>query len=335
MTRLSLHDRKGEKTERKLPLCKMCCQLFASDDSGLNGSDRRIAAFRPCGHVFHYSCIMARYQKQEDNCVCPTCYARFEDLPVILFMEWSKSARPMSLEETENIRLVNAPDEQAINLREQLAILSLKLDGLREQKGRIIQELNEFSDSAAIARSKCDGLDELCQILEERISSAQTTTAREEKVCEELHCRIERDRNKGTIIEFASMVDAQQPEAKLSDFVVRHLGSSADPDGLLANLSTLYAHYHKKVKDSTQTLAQLKTTVNLVRKDTEQAEHRLLAVQRAKQTKKPTQKVVKPLAPIDRKVVPTKSRPMAGSHDHDELGIASKRSRANNYNFFT
>ena len=79
MSRLSLHDRRGEAVERKLPVCRMCCQLFSTDspETADKKIDRRIASFRPCGHVFHYTCIMNRYQRMEDNCSCVTCFMKY------------------------------------------------------------------------------------------------------------------------------------------------------------------------------------------------------------------------------------------------------------------
>ena len=81
MTRLSLHDpvNNGEKT---LPICRMCCRLFIDNDT--SDSDQpcqKLAAFSPCGHVFHYNCIIERYERMEDSCNCVTCFEKYVVIP--------------------------------------------------------------------------------------------------------------------------------------------------------------------------------------------------------------------------------------------------------------
>lgn len=332
MTRLSLYDKRGDVPDRKLPMCRMCCQLFASDeDSGGESKDRRIAAFRPCGHVFHYSCIMERYQKMEDNCNCVTCYSRFDDLPVILYMEWSKSARPIPEDEKEQIRTVTAPDEQALMLREKLEMMKLKLEGLQQRKEEVIKLLNETNDRTAVAKAQCEGLDELCAMLSERIASTQSNTVKCQRQCEELEVRIRRDENKGVIGEFCEMLSSSQPEVKLLEFLSTRLHSSNDPDDLLACLGMLYEHYHKKVKEASKSVMQLRTTVHSLKKDLDDANQRLAVAQRAKQVKisVPARKP----AVVDRKTVPMKPQATMNrsAMDDDDLGV-TKRSKPN-YNF--
>jgi DNA repair ATPase RecN len=230
---------------------------------------------------------------------------------------------------------VDVDDERAMNLRGSLAKLSLKVDGLREHKRKIIHELNDINDATTASRAKCDGIDELCTVLEDRLTSARTLTAREEKLCDDLSHRIERDRNKCIVADVAAMLDNQCGDSSIVEFVMRHLGSSSDPDGLLSDLNALYVFYHKKVKDASQAITQLRTGVNLARNDIEHAENRLVALQRAKQTQALVKKDAKPSRAIDRKVVPTKPRPATTLNDHDELGVPSKRSRRSGYNFFT
>ena len=329
MTRLSLYDKRGEKADRKLPMCRICCQMFASaDEEGAKG-DRRIAAFRPCGHVYHYSCIMDRYNKLEDNCTCVTCYARFEDLPVVLYMEWSKSTRPIPDEEREEIQTLIAPDEQALILRERVELLKLKLKSLEQRKIEVMRLLNETSDRAAIAKSRCEGLDEICEMLSERLSQTHQKAKKEERICEEIQTRIRRDENKGIMGDLCELLSSNPTEAKLNEFVYSKVASSQDPDDLLANLGYVYEHYKKRVKDETKALLQLRTTVHSAKKDVEEVSHRLSLAQRAKQqrlsaaakiAKKPGPSVV-----ADRKVVPTK--PNRSNMDIDDDFGMGKRTK--------
>ena len=335
MTRLSLYDKRGETADRKLPMCRICCQMFSSAEDGAGDSDRRIAAFRPCGHVYHYACIMERYQKMEDNCTCVTCYARFEDLPVILYMEWSKSARPIPEEERQEIQTITAPDEQALMLREKIEMLKIKLDSLQQRKMEIMKLLNETSDKTAIAKGRCEGLDEMCEMLSERINVCAENTKKTERVCEELETRIKRDENKAVVGEFCDLLGSQQPESKLTEFLYSKVTSSSDPDDLLGRLSSLYEYYRKKVKEETKSIMQLRSTVHSARKDVEEATQRLAAAQRAKQQRlsaatKATKQSSHTVA--DRKVVPTKPQNRSNIMDDDDFGTG-KRVKPS-YNFF-
>jgi flagellar biosynthesis chaperone FliJ len=307
-------------------MCKMCMQLFACEDETSKGiSDRRIAAFRPCGHVFHYSCIMNRYEKMEDNCNCVTCYARFDDLPIVLFMEWSRSAKPISSEESAQIQSATLPGEEAAILHENVSMLKLKLEELQKQKDNIIRQLNETTENTNLARARCDGLDEICAMLRERITTSEQNMRKEERICDELEARMRRDHNQAIIGEICGMLADQQPESKLTDFVYAQLSKVADPDDLLMRFGSLYDHYHKQLKDGTKTLTQLRSAVSSMRKDVEDAENRLAAAQRAKQvTKTLAPKKTSNQAPIvDRKIVPTKPKTVQ-MQDDDDLGVTKR-----------
>ena len=337
MTRLSLYDRKGDKSERKLPMCRICCRLFASDDDpAMRDADRRIAAFRPCGHVFHYACIMDRYQKMEDNCNCVTCYARFEDLPVILYMEWSKSARPISNEEQAEIQSASAPGEQAQLLYENLDSLKIKFTYLQKKKEDLIRKLNETTENIAAAKARCDGLDQICAMLSERIEASRKNAEKAQRACDELEARLKRDRNQAVIGEICELLLNQQQEAKLSELIYKRLAESADPDDLLSRIGGLYEHYHKQVRENTKTLTQLRTTMHSMKKDIEDTEARLAAAQRAKQASTKAANPVsqkKPVPPVvDRKIVPTKPKTLHSRMDDEDLGM-SKRAKPT-YNFF-
>lgn len=269
----------------------------------------------------------------EDNCNCVTCYARFEDLPVILYMEWSKSSRPIPEDEKEQIRTVTAPDEKALVLREKLEMMKLKLEALQQRKEEIIQLLNETNDRTAVAKAQCEGLDELCDMLTERISLTQQNTIRSQRTCEELESRIKRDENKGVIGEFCEMLAASQAEPKLLEFLSTKLTSSNDPDDLLAGLGMLYDHYHKEVKGAYKGIMQLRTTVHSLKKDVDEANQRLVAAQRAKQVRASVPIKKSAASVVDRKIVPMKPQIQANrsAMEDDDFGV-TKRSKPN-YNF--
>ena len=341
MSRLSLHDRKGDSVERKLPVCRMCCKLFASaSTNGEVGEDRRLAAFRPCGHVFHYSCIMERYQRMEDACNCVTCFSRIEDLPMVLFMEWSKSTRPLSQKVCEEIEILTAPDEESLGLRDELDMLKHKLDSIRAQKSEVIRKLNIVNDATAIAKAECEGLDEVCELMAERLRSFVENQKKETRACDELSLRIKRDSNRAVIGELLILIETGGTvESKLTETAYAYLSKSADPDDLLAKLSALYENFRKRVKDETKSLVQLKTTVHSVKKDAEDAQQRLLAAERAQLVKKVVSKntnsVKKVVGPpvVDRRVIAHPRQPnRTGGEDQDDLMLSGKRQK-NSSNF--
>ena len=324
-------------------MCRMCCQLFVSDRKTVAGvsEDQRIAAFRPCGHVFHYSCIMDRYQRMEDNCTCVTCFKkyvvisapapptlRFEDLPVILFMEWSKSARQVSREETEEIEIVTAPDPHSIELREQLEMLKLKLGSLSERKDQLIRQLNDINDATAIARARCEGLDDICEQLVDRLQTTRDALSRETRSCQELVARIKRDQNRAVLGGLTELLDELAPESKICEYLFVELGKTGDSDDLLTRLAAFYAHHHKQVKVASAAVAQLRTVVHSARKDSEHAVQRLHAAERATLVKKVVASTAKaPPVVVDRKTVPMKPVPVKHSAAAFDDDLAPPRKR--------
>lgn len=334
MSRLSLCDRDGVSTERNLPLCRMCCKLFAIESStNEDSADRRIAAFRPCGHVFHYSCIMERYQRMEDACTCVTCFSKIDDLPMVLFMEWSKSSRPLSQAVTAELESLAAPDVESLGLRDELDMLKERLNSIRVQKDGVIRKLNFANDSTAIAKAECEGLDEVCDLMGERLTSFLDNYKKEAHACEELSTRIKRDMNRAVIGELLIMIDGAESEAKLTEMAYSNLSKSADPDDLLAKLTTLYEYYHRKVKEETKSVAQLRTTFYSLKKDAEDEEQRMIASERAKLVKKVVTKQVTSRKPavVDRKVNPSHPVVNRARMEDDELTMSRKRQKGSNY----
>jgi len=333
MTRLSLHDRDGALIERNLPVCRMCSKLFSYTQSAHEASlDCRVAAFRPCGHVFHYSCIMERYQRMEDACTCVTCFVRIEELPTILFMEWSKSSRQLSQEVSDDIEIITAPDEESLGLRDEVDMLKHRLDSIKSQKGEIIRKLNIVNDSTAIAKAECEGLDEVCELMTDRLDSAFENYSKEARACNELTSRIKRDLNKAVIGELLTMIDAGASESTLTDLAYANLSKSADPDDLLANLSSLNETFHRRVKNESKVISQLRTTVHSVKKDADDAETRLISAERAKVVKLVVSKNAKPISSkkvpvIDRKVIPTRPAVNPIHIEVDDLGVSCKRKK--------
>ena len=351
MTRLSLHDRVGEAVERKLPICRMCCQLFATNSAGSPDIkvDSRIASFRPCGHVFHYACIMDRYQRMEDNCSCVTCFERYmfiflivyterrmDELPIILFMEWSKTSRPVTREENEEIEIVAAPDSESFEIRDELGILKLKLDSLRKNKENIIRSLNDINDATALWKARCDGLDEICEAFSDRLVHSIDAHKKEVRLCEELVARVKRDQNQAVIGELSAKLAEAQSESQLTDFASQQLQSSSDPDDLLAKIGAFYDGFHRKVKEEIKALSQLKTTVHSLKKEDQDSEQRMLATEKAKLAKLVVSQnnissVRKPPRVVDRKMVPMKQTVVTLDHSSyldDDLAPCRKKSNS-------
>lgn len=262
-----------------------------------------------------------------------------DNQPIVLFMEWSKNVRPVSKQETQEIELITAPDAGTIQLREEVGILKLKLEAVTETKQQLIKRLNDISDATAVAKSTCEGLDDQCETIAERIDTFQSAVERERAICEDLNNRIQRDKNKASLVDLSLMLERPDTsESSVLDFFKSQLSHSTDPDDLLHKLAIFYDSHHKNVKDNSRQVAQLKTTVLSVRKDLEQSEKRL-------HTLRKTQAAVPVAAPaivtenkkkrplvVDRKTVPMKPTNIM-TFASDDLAPSRKRSTTS-LNFF-
>ena len=325
MSRLSLHDKRGDAVERKLPICRMCCQLFSTDSikAGDAKSDKRIASFRPCGHVFHYACIMSRYQRMEDNCSCVTCFARYvvllyvcvgfcrmDDLPMILFMEWSKTARPVSHEASQEIEIVSAASDSAsLEMRDQVNVLKHRLDSLQDRKDEIIKSINQVTDALETAKSRCQGLEEICEAFSDRLARSTEIYTTELRNCQELESRIKRDHNSAVVGELSTrLADA---DYALVEFINARLSESADPDDLLIKIASFYESYKKRVKDASKQLDQLRTSVHSLKREIQIGESQVIANTNKRKIVATQPKPVPARIVIDRKTAPIK-------HNHQQ-----------------
>lgn len=260
-----------------------------------------------------------------------------DNQPTVLFMEWSKNVRPVSKQETQEIELITAPDAGTIQLREEVGILKLKLEAMTETKQQLINRLNDISDATAVAKSTCEGLDDQCETIKERIDSFQTALDRERAICDDLNNRIQRDKNKASLVDLSLMLErTDSSESSVLDFFKSQLGNSSDPDDLLQKLAIFYDSHHRNVKENSRLVAQLKTTVLSVRKDLEQNEKRMHIARRS-QVAAPTAPAIvtdtkKRTLVADRKTVPMKSANIM-QFANDDLGPSRKRSTTS-LNFF-
>jgi hypothetical protein len=265
---------------------------------------------------------------------------RMDNQPTILYMEWSKNVRPVSKQESQEIEMMTAPDSSTVQLREEVGILKLKLEALAEQKHQLIHKLNQISDATAIARSTCEGLDDQCETIAERIQTVQSNLDRETAICEDLNNRIQRDTNRASLVDLQSMLqNPDNSDSSLLEYFKAHLASSTDPDDLLQKLAAFYDSHHRQVKENSRLVAQLKTTVQSVKKDLDLTEKRLTNVRRSQvagiasvdSSLKGDNKKKRPLV-VDRKTVPMKpSNSIAFAND--DLGPARKRTTGT-INFF-
>ena len=339
MTRLSLHD-PVDNGQRRLPICRMCCRLFVDADAeGATADARKLAAFSPCGHVFHYNCIMERYERMEDSCNCVTCFSRMDNPPIVLYMEWSKNVRQVSKEETQEIEMMTAPHSDTTQLREDVGILKLKLESLAERKQHLIRKLNDVSDASAIARSTCEGLDDQCESMLERVQSLLSSIEREKVICNDLNNRILRDKNKAILIDLVKLLELpESSDMTITEFFKTQLSNSNDPDDLLKKLAIFYDSYHRNTKESSRAVAQLKTVVQSVKKEFEIAEKRLINAKRNQKSQSlpqitgvPDTKKKRTIV-VDRKTVPMKPT-NAFAFAHDDLA-PSRKGIANSLKFF-
>ena len=259
-----------------------------------------------------------------------------ENQPIILFMEWSKNPKLVSSQETHDIETITAPDETSLKLREEVDILKLKLEDLRNQKEDLIHQLNRVNDSAAIARSTCEGLDELCEAIKDRMSATSEALARETKVCAELISRITRDKNKAIIGELALRVESLDPS--IMEYISNKISQSTEPDDLIQRLTIYQDYHHRRMKDAQRLVAQLRTTVQSLKKEVEESERRLAAAERSKlanaaaaksaapgRTKPMTKpKNVPPI--VDRKIVPSLPAQFL-KYANDDLAPSRKRAQ--------
>lgn len=261
--------------------------------------------------------------------------SRMEDnAPIILYMEWSKNAKPVPLEETEEIEIVTAPDADSIRLREEVGIMKLKHESLCDQKEQLLRLLNDVSDSVGNGRSTCEALDSICGQITERIGSTSVSLSRETKVCDELASRIQRDKNKSIIGEVAERISLNHDEFQIMEFLQSQLSQSGDPDDLLTSFSSYYDHCHKRLKRELKSVAQLKSVVHSLKKEITETEQRLVIAERAKKipvAQKPAPlKKHKPLV-VDRKVsIPKPLSAVNTEYADDDLG----RSRVRASTFF-
>jgi hypothetical protein len=218
----------------------------------------------------------------EDACNCVTCYSRLEDLPVILFMEWSKSSRPISTNESGGTETAQPPDDQAESLRDQVETLKIKLEACLEKRRELTDNLNEISEKVTAAKSLCESLEKISDMLCERVSLSEDSERKVKRICQDLESRIRRDSNRAVIGDLTELLLSHQSESRLSDFFSSQLAISENPDELLSFLGSLYDHYHKKVKETTSTFSQLKTAVHSLRRDVDDAGRKLGAAQRAR-----------------------------------------------------
>ena len=262
-----------------------------------------------------------------------------DNQPTVLYMEWSKNVRQVSKQESQEIQMMTAPDPSTMELREEVAMLKMKLEALSEQKHQLIYKLNEISDATAIAKSTCEGLDDQCETIAERIQTARGNLDHEKAICEDLNNRIQRDSNRAILLDLSAMLDnPDSSDGSLLEFFKSQLLNSLDPDDLLQKLAIFYDAHHRQVKENSRLVAQLKTTVQSVKKDLEISEKRLTSVRRSQAVVNsapvPTISAdIKKKRPVvvDRKTVPMKpSNAMAFASD--DLAPVRKRT-TNTLNF--
>ena len=248
--------------------------------------------------------------------------------------------RQVSKQESQEIEIMTAPDTNTIELREEVGILRMKLGALAEQKHELITKLNHISDATAIAKATCEGLDDQCEMMAERIQTAQTNLDREKAICEDLNNRIQRDTNRASLVDLSAMIqNLDSSDSSVLEYFKAQLTNSMDPDDLLQKLATFYDIHHRQVKETSRLVAQLKTTVQSVRKDVESSEKRLVSVRRSQTVGNsgpvpPIAVDIKKKRPlvVDRKTVPMKpSNPMVFASD--DLAPTRRRT-TNTLNFF-
>ena len=218
--------------------------------------------------------------------VCIFSIDRLEDLPLILFMEWSKSTRPVPKEETDGIEVVTAPSEESLSIRDELEMLKLRLNNLTSSKEALIRQLNDINDATVIARSRCESLDDVCEAMSERLNHVQEIIKKEIRACEELQCRVNRDYSKAVIGNVASMVDGRSSESAVHEYLYNEVNKASDPDGLLTTLGSYADQVHRMVKENFKQLQQLKTAVHSLKKDVDDAGQRLAHAERARLVRK-------------------------------------------------
>jgi chromosome segregation ATPase len=257
-----------------------------------------------------------------------------ESQPIILFMEWSKNPRLVPSQEVHDIDSITAPDETSLQLREEVDILKLKLDTLQSRKQELIHRLNDVNDSTAIARATCEGLDDLCEAIRERLECTTEALTRERNICQELQTRIKRDKHKAIVGEFASKLDRVESESTVLEYIISEVSKSNEPDDLLQRITNFQQYHHRKMKDAQRMGSQLRTTVASIKKQIEESEKRLIIAERSriaavtKASQGPTRPDTKtrPIPRVvDRKIVPLKQS--ANFADDD---LAPSRKRANN-----
>lgn len=246
-------------------------------------------------------------------------------------MEWSRSSREISKEESEELELVVAPTEETIQLHERIGISELKFKSLSDHKQTLIRDLNAINDSTAISKANCEGLEDICEKIRDRLSETRIQITTGKRTCEELQTRIQRDANLIIVGKVSELLEQQASESIISDFVYKELAENTDPDDLLARLNGYYDTSHRRVKEAVRQIAQLKTSVHSLKKDEEEAQIRLTMIERSKQAKKPiTQDNIPKVSIIDRKVAPTKPilvLPSSGGRSRlgDDLAPPRKR----------
>jgi hypothetical protein len=264
-------------------------------------------------------------------------YSRMEDnLPIILFMEWSKNARPVPKEESEVIEIVTAPDEDTLRLREEVEIMKLGHQSLQDRKEQLNRKLNDVTDALTNSRSTCESLENICEQIQARIVHSTESLKNEHRVCEELSSRIQRDKNKAIIGELAEGLEKQVTDPQLAEFFKRQMAESGDPDNLLSMFHSFYDNHHKRLKQSMKTIGHLKTVAHSIKKDIAETEQRIVASERAKkiQTKPVQQK--KPAQVVDRKVFTTRpSLGLSNPLDYATDELSSSRAKSTRFtNFF-
>ena len=222
---------------------------------------------------------------------------------MILYMEWSKSSRPVD-DDAPDIEIISSSDSVSMELRDELELMKLKLEGLESRKDHIIRTLNEVTEAMELAKERCNGLDEICEAFSDRLASSTASYEKDKKACDEFEVKIKRDMNSAFVGELCVSIESKS-EAELLEFINQKLTLSSDPDDFRLKIGSAYDLFRRKLKDSVKGLDQLKTTVHSLKKEISNKETQLIEVERNKLlAKKPAKIAPKTVPVVDRKTVP-------------------------------